>query len=501
MRRIASTLLLVVALAGPTMLSFFAGGYFDMARIIAALLAWLLALAVAVAAAVPVVRSRSGLVAVAALALLTAWTAISFSWAPLPDPASTALERLVLYLGGLIVTAALLRGRSAWWTEPALAAGTVIVVGYGLAGRLLPGIIRESASVTAVGRLEQPLTYWNAMGALAAIGLVLTVRLAGHPARAVMLRAAAAAGSVILAVGLYLSFSRGALAAFVIGAVVLLTLAPTAAQLRALAIAVVAGGVAAAVAGTLDAVRALQGSSSTAEKQGAAMLAVLVVLCLAAAAAQRHWSRRESAGGGSSLSLPRPSHLGLAAASLVVALFAALVVYTATDKSTRQPVAGANPSRLGSLESNRYEYWRVALTDGFAKHPLLGVGAGGFGPLWLRYRDNSERVRVAHSLYVETLAELGLVGFALLAACFGAIGVSARRAYASRPELVSGPIAATVVFAVHAAVDWDWEMPALTLVAVALAGMLLAAAEDDVQAPGVATEKWTTAPGNRATCG
>jgi O-antigen ligase len=457
MRRIASTPLLVLALAGPTVLAFFTGGYFDMSRIVAALLAWLLVLAVALTAPVAVVRNRPGLFAVAALALLTAWTAISFSWAALTDPASGALERLVLYLGALIVASALLQGHSARWTEPALAAGTVIVVGYGLAGRMLPGIIHESASVTAAGRLEQPLTYWNAIGALAAIGLILTVRVAGHGARPEALRVAAAAGSVILAVGLYLSFSRGALASFVIGAVVLLMLAPTAQQLRALAIAVVTGGAAAAVAGALDAVRALKGSSSAAEQQGAAMLVVLVAFCILAASAQWVWVRRQAAGDRSASSFHRPRHVGIAAAA------------------------------LASLESNRYGYWRVALADGFAKHPLLGVGAGGFGPLWLRYRDNSERVRVAHSLYVETLAELGLVGFALLAAFFGAIAVAARRAYVRRPELVAGATAATVAFAVHSAVDWDWEMPALTLVAVGLAGMLLAAAEDDVQEPSAAS--------------
>ena len=48
--------------------------------------------------------------------------------------------------------------------EPALAAGTVVVIGYGLSARLLPGLLHFARSVSAQGRLEQPLTYWNAMG-------------------------------------------------------------------------------------------------------------------------------------------------------------------------------------------------------------------------------------------------------------------------------------------------------------------------------------------------
>ena len=67
--------------------------------------------------------------------------------------------------------------------EPALAAGTLIVIGYGLSERLLPGLLHFARSVSAQGRLEQPLTYWNAMGELAAIGFVLAARLAGDRSR------------------------------------------------------------------------------------------------------------------------------------------------------------------------------------------------------------------------------------------------------------------------------------------------------------------------------
>jgi hypothetical protein len=45
------------------------------------------------------------------------------------------------------------------------------------------------------------------------------------------------------------------------------------------------------------------------------------------------------------------------------------------------------------------------------------------------------------------------------------------------PGLAAGPAAGLAVWLVHATLDWDWEMPALTLVAIALAGMLCAAAD------------------------
>jgi O-antigen ligase len=135
------------------------------------------------------------------------------------------------------------------------------------------------------------------------------------------------------------------------------------------------------------------------------------------------------------------------------------------------PQPGAGATRLSSTDSNRYAYWQVAL-ETFADHPLRGHGSGSFAVDWLRERDVPEVVRDAHSLELETAAELGLVGLVLLALLLGGVVAAAVRAPAA------GPIAGLSVWAAHSALDWDWEMPALTLVALILAGLLLAAADD-----------------------
>ena len=126
--------------------------------------------------------------------------------------------------------------------------------------------------------------------------------------------------------------------------------------------------------------------------------------------------------------------------------------------------------RLASAQSNRYEYWRVA-AGAFADHPLLGVGAGGFQVEWLRERRFEESVRDAHSLYLETAAELGLAGLAALLAMLAGVALAARRA------AMPAATAACAAWALHAGLDWDWEMPALTLAALLLAAALCAAAE------------------------
>jgi hypothetical protein len=400
------------------------------------------------------------------LALLTAWTGLSIAWAPQTAPAADALQRLLLYTAAFGAAVALLRhplARRA--AEPALALGTLLVVGYGMLDRLLPGIFDLSRSAVAGGRLEQPLTYWNAMGALAAIGALLCVRLSGDPARPRWMRSAAAAGAVPLAVGVQLSYSRGALAALGVGLLVLAVLALTRLQLTAIGVALVTGVPAALAANSLDGVRLLAGSAAARESDGLTMLAILAALCALAAgtvwfAARGEWHA------------PAPPRWVKVALVVVVVAAAGAGGALAARDTGHAPLAGANAARLGSLETHRFKYWQVAFEHGFAAEPIRGIGAGGFGVIWLQYRDVRERVKVAHSLYVETLAELGIVGFVFLALFLGGVARAATRAR------IPGATAALVVWATHSALDWDWQMPALTLVAVVLAGLIVATAEE-----------------------
>src|ERR1700743_252144 len=145
----------LILLAGPTALAFFAGGYFDGPRAWAGVAAWLV-IAIAAAASLQVIpggpAGRPGRVALLALALLAAWTLLSMTWAPVAGTAYHDGQRLLLYVGALLGAAALLRTRAAQRAvEPALAAGTLIVIGYGLSERLLPGVRQFARSVSAEG--------------------------------------------------------------------------------------------------------------------------------------------------------------------------------------------------------------------------------------------------------------------------------------------------------------------------------------------------------------
>jgi hypothetical protein len=467
--RVAALLAARAALvAGPVVLAFFSGGFFDGPRTVALLVAGVVlgVLAATAPTGELLPRHPAARVALAAAAAYAGWIALSATWAPVSDFAVDDAERALLYAVVLTAATIAFRARSAARAlEPLAAAGTVIVIGYGLSGRLLPGVVTQHPQATAVGRLDQPLTYWNATGALAAIGLVLCARLAGDRERTPAVRAGAAAGAAPLGMGCYLSFSRGALAALAAGMLALIVFAPTRAQLRG-ALLVLAGAAAGGLAAAASpAVRTLEGSAATREREGAIVLAVaLVLMVLAAVAGHAALPERR-------LALPR--YAGWAALAVIVALLVVPIV-AAGGRQQAPPATGATSQRLASLGSNRYGYWRIAIEAG-ADHPLAGVGASGFRVAWLEHRDVDEKVRDAHSLELETFAELGLVGVALLAALLGGVALSTRAALRADATLAAGPAAALTAWAFHSAIDWDWEMPALTLVAVVFAGALLTA--------------------------
>ncbi len=131
----------------------------------------------------------------------------------------------------------------------------------------------------------------------------------------------------------------------------------------------------------------------------------------------------------------------------------------------------------------RTAYWRAAWRQHEAA-PWLGTGPGTYAQAWLRYRQNDRTTQDAHSLYLETLGESGPLGLALLGAAL--LVPLAGAAAARRDPLVAGATGAYAAFLVHAAVDFDWELPAVTVAGLAAGAIvLLRARAPALGAPGV----------------
>jgi hypothetical protein len=208
----------------------------------------------------------------------------------------------------------------------------------------------------------------------------------------------------------------------------------------AILVATLPAAAAVGLVGRLDLLRTAEPGGRTGHAYAAA---ALVVLC---------------AGAGGALTLVRP-RLRLSRRAVVTMAYGGAIVVSAALVWA----AGAS--------GDRAHYWRAAV-QGIERRWLLGNGAGTFDEVWFRYRDVGRVVRDAHNLYLETFTELGIGGLVLVAAVL-AIPLVGRGG--SRDPLLAAARGAYVGFLVHAAFEWDWEMPIVTLPALALGLALLLA--------------------------
>ncbi|MDQ2897793.1 MAG: hypothetical protein M3Y09_19520, partial [Actinomycetota bacterium] len=63
------------------------------------------------------------------------------------------------------------------------------------------------------------------------------------------------------------------------------------------------------------------------------------------------------------------------------------------------------------------------------------------------------------------------------------IGLAVRDALRAAPAAAAGASAAIVTYLAHSPLDWDWQMPAVTLIALVLVGALLALPAATAAAP------------------
>jgi hypothetical protein len=366
-------------------------------------------------------------------------------------------------------------------TALGLVAVGVAVALYALAGKVAPGLIDDTALSP---RLREPLGYWNALALLCVLAAPAAVRTATDAARSDRARLAGLAALWLLLTTAAFTYSRGAVLALAAALAVLVALGG--ARLRALAtvgLAALAAGPAVALAFTSDALTragAPLGERVAAGRGlGVVLVAGLLGLLGAGALALRaertvawrpSWTRRVW------------TALAAVAAVVVLALLASGAVASAlrTFGDTRQAPSVSAPSRLLSTNSgNRVTWWKEVL-GAWSARPIAGHGAGSFPALHLQYRHNTLEVRQPHDVPLEFLAETGLVGAALglggVLALFWAAAAAVRaRAPGTRErELAAALLATGAAWGVHALVDWDWDIPAVTLPALIALGLVAA---------------------------
>jgi hypothetical protein len=426
-----------------------------------------------------------------ALALFAVWILASVAWSDSPARALSECDRAVLYGFVLILTgtAAARRGDLALllrWTAAAFVAFAVA----GLITRLWPATFPISGGVLPE-RVAFPLTYWNAMGIACAIAVVLTMHLTSSGAERRAIRVAAAAALVPSAVTLYFTFSRGAIWMLPAGIVLYVLLAQPRGIVSALA-AVIPTVVAVKVAYGADLLANANYDTSAAAAAEGRHVGTIVIGCMVVAAALR-WVALSLDQRLEAIELPRRARPALVVGVLGLLLVGAVAV-DAPHKlnearktfSRGQYYAGSADLRdrlTSTVDNGRIDNWRVAL-DGFDSNPLHGTGAGTYRLTWELDRPAPPVKMVdGHSLYLETLSELGVVGLALLLVVLVTPLLFALRRLGGPERHAYGAFfAGAAMLALHAGVDWDWEMPALFVWVFGGAGVVLAAREG--------TERW-----------
>lgn len=414
--------------------------------------------------------SRLHLAFIGGLSAFVAWSGLSALWSESVPSSIREVERDVVYLGLALSLAVFARYLAPAGLVLGLLSGITAVSAYALSSRLFPTHF-AAPDPTFGYRLSAPLGYWNALGLLAAMGLILAFGAAALSGSRVI-RMAAAASTCVITPAMLFTFSRGAWIAASVGVMAMFVLDSRRIRLASVGL-VLAGPIACVVwiGATSDALAKADASRDLGDAGRRYALAVIVAAAAAALlaeAAHRLVSRIDPG---------KTAERRFSLVVMVVALgcVAGGVIVAGGPVSAAQEgwtrfradidTSSGNPSsRLRSISNNsRVEHWRVAW-DNFREHPVAGSGAGTYEQVWYRERRVDVTIRDAHSLYLEVLAEVGAVGALLLITAIAAALVGFVRA--RKVPYAPAAAGAFAAYVAHAGIDWDWEVVDVTAAAL-----------------------------------
>lgn len=417
-----------------------------------------------------------------ALVGLATWSLASALWSPTPDIAVADAQRIFTYAlsFGLGIWGCTLLGRRMELSMAPLAGaglvvGVVVAVALATAGD-------PARYLDLDGTLEYPLGYRNATAAFFGIALWPAIALASSTRLPAALRVAAFATSTLAIEIVLIAQSRGSIIGAAAGAGVFVFALGGRGRLHGLAFLAMAALPALpclpAGSALFDAAKASAELTGTGDEMNSA--GALALAGFGAAIPLGFLALRLDR-----LRLPavptRPLLAAIATAGAVFLIAGAGWIGDRFDEfRAGEPDLAQESTRFTfNAGSNRSDVWRVAL-EAAADDPVFGEGGGGFQFRYNRDRTEvSQLARDAHSIWLEHLSELGVVGLALLVAALGGAfsgAVVSRRLGPSAVQLSCGAMAAGAYWLAHSSVDWFWPFPALCAPVLALLGAAAAPA-------------------------
>jgi O-antigen ligase len=411
----------------------------------------------------------------AAYAFFVAFSYLSILWAEVPGDAWVGANRSLLF--GIAFAIAAIRP---WSRNAGVAA--LALTGFGLlglaVGTLAVGASSDPLSQFVVGRLSDPTGYANATAALFLMGTFPLIHLAAARLAAWPVRGLALGGAVVLLETALLTQSRGGALAVVIAAAIYLAVVPQ--RWPALLCLGVVVGLTALSFETLTAL----GKTAGAERFGDQLADVRLTIALSATAAVSIGALGAFLGGrlgpaGTTLRRARSAGLALVAAATIAAAVVAIGNPVHWTEHRWDDFRNSGYSKVdeggtrfsGSLGSNRYDFYRVAL-DEFDQHPIVGIGAENFLVQYLEHRKSEEAPHFPHSLAFSLLAQLGVIGtaafFAFFVLALIALRGAIRGAGRVRAGIAAAALATSAVWFAQGLVDWIWAFTGLGVIAFAM---------------------------------
>ena len=410
----------------------------------------------------------------AGLLLATAaWSGLSVAWSVAPDLSWHELDRSLVYAAflavGLLFAAAVPNPHR--WAAVVVGTAFGAAILWALAGKAIPALFPDGGRAA---RLRDPIGYWNALALAADVLLVLALAAAAS-ARSLVVRAGAAALAYAAVVAILLAASRAGVLAAALGVVLWLWLRRDRVEAALLSLAAALPGIGVAAWAFTRPALVEDGQPHADRVSDGAWFGLLLLAGAAVVAlAARELDRRP---------LRAPvrrvvSRLlrGVALAALLAAVVGGIANAGRIADEFRGEEVGNDPGRFRNLSSNNRLAWWEEAGEIFAADPLVGAGANTFEVARKRYRDNASAVTQPHSVPLQFLAGTGIVGLALFLALLAAAALAATAAVrrSTGPERDAGAALAVALalWLVHALVDYDWDLVAVTGPMVFVAGVL-----------------------------
>jgi hypothetical protein len=432
---------------------------------------------------------------VALLGGFALWSMLSALWSAAPDESWLAANRALAYA---VVTAVAIVAAANTRDAPrgvaiGIGAAALLVALYALGGKVVPGLHFAFFDLNPgdeFSRVREPIGYWNAVGILCVMAAPVCIWLAAFPDAAPRLRIGALLALTVLLLTTATTYSRGALLAYLAVLVVMVGAGPQ----KLLRLAIGVGSVIAALPSIVVAFGlhnlSSGGLSLHAREGSGAILGLVLLLSLAALAVAANqllrvehrvrWTEAQSRRVWRGLAIALLGCLVIGAGALAASGRGLGGEISHQVNQFEKPKAGPgnDPSRLiSSNGSNRWIWWQEAL-GAFSDKPLGGWGAGSFPVVRYLYRRYDAPVRSTHSVPLQFLSETGLVGALLGLGGIGLLGAAAtaqvRRSSGIERSARLALLAAATAWAVQSLVDWDWEIPAVTIPALVCAAVAAA---------------------------